>query len=229
VYIQTENDDPAHLYTDSVVSILSDRGLNNGQPSFHVKLMAHAAPGPGEHVVHVGAGVGYYSAILAELVGPRGLVTAIELDRALAEQARINLRPWSNVEVIQGDGTATAFRKANVIYVCAGTTRPPDLWLDQLAEGGRLVLPLTLDTELMGIEPGAVFHIERRGDDYFARWLAVVAIFPCEGARDEISEKALAQALHTGRKTEVTRLYRTSTPPAEDCWLQAPGWCLAYR
>jgi protein-L-isoaspartate(D-aspartate) O-methyltransferase len=228
-YVQTPNDDPVHLYTDSVVSILSDRGLNNGQPSFHVTLMAHAAPSPGEHVVHVGAGVGYYSAILAELVGPGGRVTAIEFDAELARRARINLQPWSNVEVIHGDGTATAFRKADVIFVSAGATRPADPWLDQLTEGGRLIVPLTLDKELEGIEPGAVFRIERHGDEYLARWLSVVAIFPCEGARDEISGQALAQALRNGRKKEVTRLYRKSSPSGEDCWLRALGWCLAYR
>ena len=227
-YVQTPNDDPVHLYTDSVITILSDRGLNNGQPSFHVTLMAHAAPSPGEHVVHVGAGVGYYSAILAELVGP-GRVTAIELDAELARRARINLQPWSNVELIHGNGTTTAFRKADVIYVSAGATRPPDSWLDQLTEGGRLIVPLTVDQELEGIEPGAVFRIERRADEYLARWLSIVAIFPCEGARDPISEQALAQALRNGRKNEVTRLYRKSAPSDEDCWLRAPGWCLAYR
>src|SRR4029077_11081240 len=103
-----------------------------------------ATPSPGEHVVHIGAGVGYYSAILAELVGPGGRVTAIELAAELARRARINLQPWSNVEVISGDGTTTAFRKADVIYVNAGATRPADPWLDQLTEGGRLIVPLTV-------------------------------------------------------------------------------------
>jgi protein-L-isoaspartate(D-aspartate) O-methyltransferase len=61
-YFTTSSADPAHLYTDSVVSILPERGLNNGQPSFHVSLMANAALRGGEHVVHIGAGAGYYSA-----------------------------------------------------------------------------------------------------------------------------------------------------------------------
>jgi protein-L-isoaspartate(D-aspartate) O-methyltransferase len=231
-YFTTPSDDPAHLYTDSVVSILPERGLNNGQPSFHVSLMANAAPEAGEHVVHIGAGAGYYSAILAELVGPSGRVTAIEFDAELAERARLNLQRWPNTRVIHGDGTATPFEKADVIYVCAGATRPVDLWLDHLAEGGRLILPLTIDekytTQFDALDPGAVFRIERRGDDYLARWVSVVAIFPCVGARDETSGRALAEALGNDREKEVTRLYRRSARPDEQCWLRAPGWCLAY-
>src|SRR5690348_4897696 len=110
-YVTTPSDDPAHLYIDAVVAILPERRLNNGQPSFHVRLMAHAAPRPGEHVVHIGAGAGYYSAILAELVAPGGHVTAVEFDAELAGRARSNLQRWPNVQVIHGDGTATPFQK----------------------------------------------------------------------------------------------------------------------
>jgi protein-L-isoaspartate(D-aspartate) O-methyltransferase len=231
-YFATPSADPTHLYTDSVVSILPERGLNNGQPSFHVGLMASAAPRDGEHVVHIGAGPGYYSAILAELVGPDGRVTAIEFDADLAQRARLNLQLWPNTRVIQGDGTTIAFEEADIIYVCAGATRPADLWLDQLAEGGRLIIPLTIDeTDTAGFEalaPGAMFRIERRGHDYLARWISVVAIFPCAGARDETSGRALAEALRNGRAKEVTRLYRSDARPDEQCWLRAPGWCLAY-
>ena len=52
-----------------MIGILPERNLNNGQPSLHAALIAAAAPQPREHVVHVGAGVGYYTSILAELVG----------------------------------------------------------------------------------------------------------------------------------------------------------------
>lgn len=227
-YFETPSDDPAHLYADTVVSILPERGLNNGQPSFHLKLMAHASPQPGEHVVHVGAGVGYYSALLGELVASSGRVTAIEFDGELANRARRNLAAWSNIDLVQGDGTTTRFDKADVIYVSAGTTRPADKWLDQLAEGGRLVLPLTVAEQRENADPGAVFLITRRGDDYCARWLSMVAIFPCQSGRDDVSERALAQALRSGRAGEVTRLYR-STMPDDRCWMRTPDWCLAYR
>jgi SAM-dependent methyltransferase len=58
----------------------------------------------GDRVLHVGAGLGYYSAILAEIVGRSGEVTAIEIDAGLAEGARANLaRAWPQASVVAGD------------------------------------------------------------------------------------------------------------------------------
>ena len=134
-----------YLYLDHVVGILPERHLNNGQPSLHAKLLAHAGPQEGDHVVHVGAGTGYYTAIMAHLVGRSGKVTAIELDPGLADRARVNLSSYPNVTVICGNGAAVPFDAADVIYVNAGATRPADAWLDGLSEGGRLILPLTMN------------------------------------------------------------------------------------
>jgi protein-L-isoaspartate(D-aspartate) O-methyltransferase len=79
-WVATPDDDPVHLYIDNVVQIIAERHLNNGQPSGHAKWIDSAGIEPGDHVVHVGIGTGYYTAILAHLVGPSGRVTAIEVD-----------------------------------------------------------------------------------------------------------------------------------------------------
>jgi protein-L-isoaspartate(D-aspartate) O-methyltransferase len=134
-YRTTPHPDPVYLCTDDVIGILPERNLNNGQPSLHAALIAAAAPQPGEHVVHVGAGVGYYTAILAELVGVAGRVTAIEFDAELAARARANLAQTPHVRAVHGDGTRAMFEPADVIYVNAGATRPADAWLDRLKEG----------------------------------------------------------------------------------------------
>ena len=232
-YLPTPSDDPVYLYADILVGILPERHLNNGQPSYHALLIASAAPQPGEHVVHVGAGVGYFSAIFAALVGPSGTVTAIEFDPGLAARAAANFDAAPNVKVIAGDGALVEFASADVIYVNAGATRPAESWLDRLKEGGRLILPLTTDGGFCGVDQnfqrrGAVFRIERRGAEFLARRVSGVAIFPCEGARDAKSESALAMALSAGGWEKVTRLYRRDDLPEEQCWLRAPGWCLAY-
>jgi protein-L-isoaspartate(D-aspartate) O-methyltransferase len=234
-YVTTPSADPVYLYTDDVIGILPERHLNNGQPSLHAVLIASAAPQTGEHVVHVGAGVGYYTAILAELVGPSGAVTAIEFDQGLIERATTNFSGSPNVRVAQGDGASMPLDPADIIYVNAGATRPAPSWLDGLNEGGRLILPLTTNEGFRRNEPGnihrrgGVFRIERRGSDFLARRISGVAIFPCEGARDPESEAALAAALTEGGWERVTRLYRRDDLPAEQCWLRAPGWCLAYH
>jgi protein-L-isoaspartate(D-aspartate) O-methyltransferase len=76
--------------------------------------------------------------------------------------------------------------------------------------------------------PGAFFRIERRGDGFLAKWIFAGDIFPCEGARDAESERALAAALDKGGWDRVTRLLRRSDVPEEQCWLKGPDWCLAY-
>jgi protein-L-isoaspartate(D-aspartate) O-methyltransferase len=234
-YAPSPSDDPAYLYTDDLVGIAPERHINNGQPSLHAHLIAEAAPRPGEHVVHVGAGVGYYTAILAHLVGPMGSVTAIEFEPDLAARAKANFAGHPNVRIIQGDGTTAPFDPADVIYVNAGATRPADIWLDRLKEGGRLVLPLTTDKGFAASDAtpiqrrGAVFVITRQGEEFAARWVSPVAIYPCQGMRDEACERALAAAFEKGDWKRVKRLYRTDDLPDERCWLRAPGWCLAYR
>lgn len=233
-YRPTPDADPVYLYTNDLVALVPDRQLNNGQPSLHAHLMHHAAPTAGEHVVHVGTGTGYYTALLAHLVGPSGRVTGIEYDVELAARARANLASAENVEIIQGDGTALPFDAADVIYVNAGCTRPAARWLDGLADGGRLVLPLTSDEGFTRATPermavtGAIFLIRREGADYHAAWNSAVAIIPCDSGRDEASEQALAEAFARGGWQKVTRLYRDAGIPDARCWLRGDGWCLAY-
>jgi protein-L-isoaspartate(D-aspartate) O-methyltransferase len=66
-----------------------------------------------------------------------------------------------------------------VIYVSVGATRPVDLWLDRLKDGGRLILMLTMDKRFG--RRGAFFRIERRGDGFLAKWIFAGDIFPCGG------------------------------------------------
>jgi protein-L-isoaspartate(D-aspartate) O-methyltransferase len=233
-YVTTPDADPVYLYTDDIVGILPERRLNNGQPSLHAHLIQQASPAAGDHVVHIGTGTGYYTAILTHLVGPSGRVTGIEYEPELVARAKANFAPYPNVEIVEGDGALVSFDEADVIYVNAGCTRPAESWLDRLADGGRLILPMTSDQGFGARSPewmagaGAVFRILRRGKDYPAQSISRVAIFPCAGSRDEVSERALAEAFAKKGWEKVTRLYRDQAIPEERCWLRGSGWCLAY-
>src|SRR5262245_10570609 len=233
-YAVTPDADPVYLYTDDRVGILPARHINNGQPSLHAHLIHHAAPATGDRVVHIGTGTGYYTAILAHLAGPSGCVTGIEYEPELAARARACLAGHPTVSIVEGDGTSVAFDEADVIYVNAGCTRPAESWLDRLADGGCLILPLTSDRGFGArsleriASAGAVFRIERRGQDYHAKWISPVAIFPCAESRDKGSERLLADAFAKGGWERVTRLYRNQDIADESCWIRSPGWCLAY-
>jgi len=223
-YVTTPDDDPVYLYQDLLVGLVLERKLNNGEPSGHAMLMAHAEPRPGEHVVHIGAAVGYYTAILAHMVGSGGRITAIECEPGLAARLAANFAGQPNVRAVQGDGCKTDFDPADVIYVNAGVTRPVDLWLDRLKDGGRMILALTKEDTV-----GAWFRIERQGDEFLAKWFSTAGLFSCEGARDAESERALVAAFEKGGQERVTRLYRRGALPDERCWLKGPDWCLVYN
>lgn len=225
---ETSDSNPAHLYDDALVALVPEKRINNGQPSGHAMWLEAADPHTGDHAVHIGAGTGYYTAILAHLVGPSGHVTAIEYDADLAAKARKNLAGYPNVTVVQGDGATAAFDPADVIYVNAGVARPAESWLDNLRQGGRLVLPLTASTGPGPLPPGVVFRFEKQGDSFLARVVSPTAFIPFEGLREPAMAEALSKAFAQGGVHRVTRLVRGGDWPDDQVWLRGPGWTLLY-
>jgi protein-L-isoaspartate(D-aspartate) O-methyltransferase len=227
-YWLTPDADPKHLCHNVLVAIDPARRLNNGQPSLWAYLLDAIAPGAGERVLHVGAGTGYYSAILAELVGPQGRVIAIEADQALAERARTNLAPWPQVEVLACDGIGYRAMPVEVIIVNAGVTHPQVHWLDLLPQRGRLLLPLT--TDHFG---GGYLRVERHAEGYAARFITRVAIFSATSGRDAEAERRLEAAFrrtrYDGARKLVNSLRRDPHEADESCWLHAPDFCLSNR
>jgi protein-L-isoaspartate(D-aspartate) O-methyltransferase len=141
-YLTLPTNEPVYAYQDLLFALVQERGVNNGSPSLHAKMMHALDPKPASTIVHLGAGTGYYSAILAEMVGPAGTIITVEYAPALAERARTNLQPWSNTEVLQGDGATWPKRQADGIYVNFAVERLADPWIEQLRPNGRLALPL---------------------------------------------------------------------------------------
>ena len=79
-YIETPSDDPAFLYQNLAVALLPEKRINNGEPILHAACLASLDIKEGETIVHVGAGSGYYTAVLAKLTGPSGQVFAYEIE-----------------------------------------------------------------------------------------------------------------------------------------------------
>jgi protein-L-isoaspartate(D-aspartate) O-methyltransferase len=225
-YWTTEDADPRHLYHDVLIAIDEERRLNNGQPSLWAHMYDNLDLRGGAHVVHVGAGTGYYSAILAEIVGRAGRVTAIEVDPALASRAGGNLAEWPQATVVTADGfTFRPDRPADAIIVNAGVTHLSSVWLDALAaEGGRLLVPLT-SAEWWG----CFVMITGLGNpnSYRARFAGRVGVIPCIGGRDPAAEERLSVALARGDFTAIRSLRRAPEQPDDTCWLAGEGWWLS--
>ncbi|WP_188393990.1 protein-L-isoaspartate O-methyltransferase [Mesorhizobium sp. SARCC-RB16n] len=139
--LATPSADPAHIYQNVLVALDADKGINSGEPFLHAMWIGKLAPKPGEVVTHIGAGSGYYTALLAKLVLPGGTVTAFEIDKNLAELARKNLEAYGNATVIHGDAVTSPLPPSDIVYVNAGVVAPPPGWLKALRPGGRMIFP----------------------------------------------------------------------------------------
>ncbi len=221
-YWTTSDADPKHLYHDVLVALDETRLLNNGQPSFLAFLIEALELREGDHVVHVGCGTGYFTAILAELVGPSGRVTACEIDAELAARSRSNLTDLLNVEVIQADGGEHDPGPANAMLINAGATHPRGIWLDALQLHGRLLLPLTPT-----FRSGGVLKVVHREQGYAAGFISTISIYPCIGARESHAERLLGEAFARGGWAAVRSLRRDPHQSEASCWLHGDGFCLS--
>jgi protein-L-isoaspartate(D-aspartate) O-methyltransferase len=224
---RTPDADPRRVYHNLSIAIEPDRQLFNGAPSLLALCIDRLGIRPGARVLHVGCGLGYYSALMAHCVGPAGHVVAVEIDEALAAAARRNLTTMEHVDVRAGDGRADGQGWFEVILVNAGVTHPDESWLKALAPGGRLILPLTATMPAMGsLGKGPLLLLTKRDADFDAQLLTVVSIYSAIGIRDEALNARLGRALLRGQRPSFTRLRRDIHDETPTCWFHGPHFCL---
>lgn len=117
-------------------------------PWLQADMLEAARIQPGHHVLEIGSG-GYNAALIAELVGPAGHVTTLDIDPAVTERANrfLTKTGYDDVRIVTADaehlpGPLIPDRGFDAIVVTVDTWDLP--WIDALAEGGRLVAPLRL-------------------------------------------------------------------------------------
>jgi protein-L-isoaspartate(D-aspartate) O-methyltransferase len=164
---------PRHLFVDQALAsrAYEDSALPIGfeqtisQPYVVARMVEAARAGRTlARVLEVGTGCGYQAAVLARLARE---VYSIERIQPLAEKARANLRPMrlANVRLVYGDGYQGLPEVApfDAIVVAAAAAQVPAALLDQIAVGGRLVMPVgTAAQHLLLVERTAQGHKETR-------------------------------------------------------------------
>lgn len=137
---------------DAVVAKVGEDGVAisaASQPTIVAAMLELAAPAPGSRVLEIGTGTGYNAALLATITGPAGVVVGVELDADLAAGARTRLDHLGldRVEVVTGDGWDGHEPSApyDLVVVTTGARAIAPAWVDQLGDGGRLVVPVVGD------------------------------------------------------------------------------------
>lgn len=148
-------------YDDAPLPI--GEGQTISQPYVVALMIEAAALRPGERALEIGTGSGYAAAVMAEIAGQ---VFTIERLAGLADTARYRLTElgYANVEVRSGDGTLGLPEAApfDVIIAAAAGPEVPEAWKEQLAAGGRIVMPVG------GYNYQELVRLTRRDDGKFS-------------------------------------------------------------
>jgi len=223
-YVSVE--DPRDVYHNVVLSLDRAKDINNGQPSALARWIDALALKEGDRVYHLGCGVGYYTAIMAEVVGPGGSVVGLELQPELAERAKKNLAAYANVKVEAGDGAAFDPGERDAMLVNAGVTHPRTIWLERLRPGGRLVVPFTLAMNATTGQ-GVMTKIVRERGGYSTELVSPLAIFSGGSMRDPELEPLMLKALTSGGLLKLKSVRRDAHEPSESCVLHGKEVCLS--
>jgi protein-L-isoaspartate(D-aspartate) O-methyltransferase len=121
---------------------------SSSQPAMMAIMLEQLGLQPGHRVLEIGTGSGYNAALMSMITGPRGKVVSVDIDAELVARARASLAAagYPKVEVRCADGGYgdPAGAPFDRIMVTAGAWDIAPAWLEQLSEGGRLVLPLSV-------------------------------------------------------------------------------------
>jgi protein-L-isoaspartate(D-aspartate) O-methyltransferase len=140
------------VYGDNAIVTKVTNGVgvsSSSQPSIMAIMLQQLEMESGMRVLEVGAGTGYNAALLSHLAGKGGRVTTVDIDKETARDARHHLRAagYDRVRVHAGDGGFgyDAGAPYDRIIATASCWQIPQPWIDQLSEGGLLVLPFRLN------------------------------------------------------------------------------------
>lgn len=224
---------PEGVYADEAVVVARDDGLPaapTNQPSTTAAVLEQLAVAPGDRVLEIGTGTGYEAALLAELTGPTGAVSTVDIDPVLAARAgeRLSAAGYRWVETAGVDGWhgVPANAPFDRMLCSVGVWDISPAWYDQLDTFGVLVLPLWLRAGLQ-ISVALRWDLDR---------LVSTGVLPCgsdrlrglgAGPEGYLSVHGRSVCLDGGGPDAVQALDRMLGMPASVLSLPAPlrpGW-----
>jgi protein-L-isoaspartate(D-aspartate) O-methyltransferase len=157
------SDQAIPIKRDSDGSVLS----SSSQPSMMAIMLRQLRLRKGDNVLEIGAGTGYNAAVMQTIVGDKGNVTSVELDKLLADKASSNLqkaRLGAVVNIVNADGAMGYAPRAayDRIIATVAVWDIPASWVKQLKQDGILVAPIWLES----LQVSAAFVIQPDGSLY---------------------------------------------------------------
>ena len=175
---------PEQVYSDQSVPIRDEAGQRLtviSQPSVMARMLEYLELEPGQKVLEVGTGSGFFAGLLGSIVGPQGHVVTLEIEPALIERAAVRLSSAGikNVEVVSGDGgygysPAAPFDR---IVSTAGVGEITPEWLKQLKPHGCLLVPLDV-----GMTGETLVALKWDGSHLVGQALELLQFVPLRGA-----------------------------------------------
>lgn len=228
---------PRHLFTPdtsldkaydayaAVITKVDEHGVQLSSvsaPQIQALMLEQARIRAGMEVLEIGSG-GLNAAYLAELVGPEGAVTTVDIDPEVTQRATRLLADngYHQVRVITADAAEPipGLGQVDVIMVTAGAWDIPPAWIDQLKPNGRLVAPL----RMRGLTRSVAFT--RAGDHLASDSTKICGFVPMQGTtahREEqllvTGEPEIALRFDDGLPPEPSRLDNAVRTPRVELW-----------
>ncbi|MFI6157718.1 methyltransferase, FxLD system [Kitasatospora sp. NPDC051170] len=193
-------------------------------PRIQAFMLEQAGPRPGENVLEIGSG-GMFAAYLSELVAPKGAVTTVDIDPEVTGRARRLLEEagYEKVRVVTADGAFGLPEHApfDLIAVTVGAPDIPPAWREQLAPGGRIVVPL----RVRGLMRSIVLVPE--GDHLVSTGYELCGFVPMQGSEENRERLVLLHdapgeevglRLDDGDHVDAEALRAALTSPRQEVW-----------
>ncbi|WP_460773064.1 methyltransferase, FxLD system [Nocardiopsis nanhaiensis] len=226
---------PRHLFTPGceleaayadgpVITKTDERGVNLSAvsaPTTIVGMLGQLGVEPGQRVLEVGSG-GYNAALLAELVGPEGEVTTMDIDAEVVDRARQSLdrAGYRLVRTVCGDGAfaAAEFGPYDRLIVTVGAEDIPASWIEQLSPTGRMVVPLRTRALMRS------WALDRDGDRLVSRSHLMCGFVPIQGVghhqrnRIDLQDGAVTLWTDEGPHIETLAIEAAISSPRAQAW-----------